>query len=162
MKKSAIFFLLSLGFVACENADRPLSSFQDDRINEKTIGSFKKVLIGNWVRVNNDAEEKTFEYWIATENELSGIGFTMVGNDTVFKEILEILEIKGHLYYEVRGVNPEPTLFKFIEESETHFICVNDTNEFPNRIEYQFYEDSMTAMISAGDQKVMFQFTRME
>jgi hypothetical protein len=119
-------------------------------------------LIGNWARTNNGSEERTFEYWQDTENGIAGLGFTLVREDTVFKESLQIIEADKNLYYNVRGVNPDPTLFKFVEVSDTHFVCVNDSNEFPNRIEYRFQVDSMTMIISANDKMIEFRFKRMK
>lgn len=162
MKKSFIVLLISLGLGACEHSAKPSELAKPEMVSEEYSKSIEESLIGNWERTNNGAEERTFEFWKATKNGVSGIGFTLVDEDTVFKEILEIVELEGNRYYDVRGVNPEPTLFKLIEVSDSHFVCVNDSNEFPKRIEYQFANDSMTAIISAEEQKVVFQFIRIE
>lgn len=161
MKKSMLIFLLAIGVVACENSVKPTEP-SEARLKSAAKEFTEDLIVGNWERTNNGGEERTFEFWQRSDSGVTGIGFTIVGEDTVFKEILEIVEAEGNRYYDVRGVNPDPTLFKFIEESESHFICVNDSNEFPKRIEYQFAEDSMTATISAGEKKVVFEFIKLK
>ncbi|MFT5919001.1 MAG: hypothetical protein ACI9FU_000803 [Granulosicoccus sp.] len=157
-------FLLIIGFIALSyNETRQSSdSLETDEVLLESQNSVEPSLVGNWKRTNNGGEERTFEFWQKTENGNSGLGFTMVGEDTVFQEIMSIVVIDDAKYLDVRGVNPTPTLFKLIEESEAHFVCVNDSNDFPKRIEYQIEEDEMTAIISAGDKMVEFQFKRIE
>ena len=114
-------------------------------------------ILGNWTRLN-DAEGKiTYEQW---NSDFTGIGFTMQDKDTVFKEILSIVEIDGDLVYKVVGVNEEPTLFKFTEQTKSSFRCENPDNEFPKVIEYVLEDDQLKAVISAGDDSVEFLFAR--
>ena len=149
----AIFIAL----IACSEQKAPIET-QD---LQKTPFDLK-LLNGQWERLNNAEGQKTYEFWEFGDDRATGLGFTLMNTDTVFMENLAIVMQDGSRFYDVRAVNPEPTLFKFTEETETTFICENDSNEFPQRIEYRLFQDSMVAIISADDQKVIFNFKRGE
>ena len=120
---------------------------------------FKKpdFLLGYWNRVNDQPEKKTFEIW---RSDFTGIGYTMQGKDTTFVEILSIEEINDTLYYKVVGVNENPTLFKFTEQTETSFTCENPENEFPKKIQYSLENNQLKAVISAGEDAIEFVFMK--
>ena len=155
--KQFLPFFLSFMALSCvqKSPDNIESTVHEDAFD-------LSLLRGKWERMNNDADQKTYEFWESGKNAFHGLGFTLVGEDTVFKEILAIVDQSGDLFYDVRGVNPEPTLFKFSKQSLSTFVCVNDSNDFPKRIEYHLYKDSMTAIISDDDQRVSFEFRRIE
>jgi hypothetical protein len=84
----------------------------------------------------------------------------MKGKDTTFVEILSIVEINDTLFYKVVGVNENPTLFKFTEQTETSFTCENPENEFPKKIQYSLENGVLKAVISAGETRVGFEFVK--
>jgi hypothetical protein len=114
-------------------------------------------LLGYWNRVNNQPEKKTYEIW---RSDFTGIGYTLKGKDTTFVEILSIVEINNTLFYKVVGVNENPTLFKFTEQTETSFTCENPENEFPKKIQYSLENGVLKAMISAGNDSIEFVFEK--
>ncbi len=114
-------------------------------------------ILGNWTRLNDAKGKTTYEIW---NTDFTGIGFTMQDKDTVFKEILSIVELDGNLVYKVEGVNEEPSLFTFTEQTKNSFRCENPDNEFPKVIEYVLEDDQLKAVISAGDDSVEFLFAR--
>lgn len=114
-------------------------------------------LLGKWNRVNNQPEKKTYEIW---RSDFTGIGYTLKGKDTTFVEILSIVEINNTLFYKVVGVNENPTLFKFTEQTETSFTCENPENEFPKKIQYSLENGVLKAMISAGNDSIEFVFEK--
>lgn len=114
-------------------------------------------ILGNWTRLNDAVSKTTYEIW---NSDFTGIGFTMQDKDTVFKEILSIVELDGKLVYKVEGVDEEPTLFKFTEQTKNSFRCENPENEFPKVIEYVLEDDQLKAVISAGKDSVEFFFEK--
>ncbi len=114
-------------------------------------------ILGKWTRLNDAEGKTTYEIW---NSDFTGIGFTMQGKDTVFKEILSIVELDGKLVFRVEGVNEEPTLFTITEISTDSFICENPENEFPKKIKYTFEENQLKAIISAGEESVEFLFEK--
>ena len=114
-------------------------------------------ILGHWNRVNNNPGNLTYEIW---NDDFTGIGFTMRQKDTVFKEILSIVEINDTLVLKVEGVNEKPTLFKFTEQTETSFTSENPENEFPKKIKYYKDGGKLKAVISAGEDSVEFVFEK--
>ena len=49
-------------------------------------------LIGNWERINDKKGQKTYEIW---NTNFTGLGITLKNKDTVFKEILSIVEYES-------------------------------------------------------------------
>ena len=90
-------------------------------------------LIGDWVRLNDRANHQTYETW---SSNLTGIGYTIKGTDTVFKETLSIIKKNDILFLQVEGVNESPTLFQFTSMTKTSFVSENPLNDFPQKIEY--------------------------
>ena len=57
-------------------------------------------LCHTWERVNVKPGRKAYESWVrASDDALTGIGVTLQGKDTVFKEKLKILHKEGSWYY---------------------------------------------------------------
>ena len=120
---------------------------------------FKKpnFLIGNWIRVNDKPNQITYEIW---NPDFTGIGFTMQHKDTIFKEIISIIEKRDTLYLQVKGVNEEPTLFRFTSQTATSFVCENPKNEFPKKINYYKESDTLKASVSNDDFSIDFSFIK--
>lgn len=117
-------------------------------------------IVGKWKRLNDKAGSSTYEEWWKDKNGLSGYGFRITDKDTVFKEHLKIEDIDGALSYVVRGVNPEPTYFKFTDTGTTSFSSHNPKNDFPKTITYEIRGDSLLASISDGETEIPFLFVK--
>ena len=137
----------------------------DDLLKEK----FTKIewITGHWVRSNDQPGKITYEQWERVSDlEYKGKGFTVSIDesifepDTVFNESLRILVMNDTLVYEVVGINEYPTLFKFTEQTDSSFVCVNPENEFPKEIAYLHKKRQMIAAISDGNQTMQFNFRR--
>ncbi|WP_282072694.1 hypothetical protein [Polaribacter atrinae] len=115
-------------------------------------------LIGDWVRINDKEGSITYETW---HTNLKGLGYTLKEKDTTFKEKLSIVTIKDSLFLKVKGVNENPTLFKFTQQSATSFVCENPRNEFPKKIKYYLENDQLKAVVSAEDFKIEFIFDKL-
>lgn len=116
-------------------------------------------LIGKWERINEKPTKNTYEFWA---NNLTGTGFTLQQNDTIFKEIMSIVTIKDTLHLKVEGVNEKPTLFKFTQQTDTSFVCENKKNEFPKKIHYFLDKQQLKCKISNEEFSVDFVFDRIE
>lgn len=128
-----LFYFLLLLMVSCK-------AF---RKNEKPSW-----LLGNWTRINNKPTHATYEHW---NKDFTGIGYTLKEQDTTFKESMSIITQKNTLYLKVTGVNKNPTLFKFTSQTDTSFVCVNPTNEFPKNIKYWISNSQLYATVWNDD-----------
>ena len=122
-----------------------------------------KWLVGSWERQNTKPGTTAFESWEKTKEGFIGMGVSMKEGDTTFVEKLKIVVKEGAIYY-VADVasNAEPTYFKVTSVSKNGFVSENPEHDFPKKIEYTLEGNQMTAVISAGEQKMGFVFKKME
>lgn len=148
MKNTLLLFSILISVTSCyQNSDPNLKDF--------------KFLLGEWERSNDQAGFKTFENWkIGVADNYLGFGYTLQGEDTVFKEYMQILWIDSAFYLKVEGPNEQPTLFYVDKKSSTEFRCINEENEFPKNIAYSLQNDVLTAIISDDSNEVKFTFQR--
>lgn len=156
MKNTILLTFLAL-VVACSTPEK----------KESTKALMPNWLEGKWVRTNDGLSKITYEEWtIGSAKEYTGQGYTIgidssiFEPDTVFMEQLRVLTINDTLSLEITGVNENPTLFRFIAQTDTSFICVNPENEFPKKISYSISNDHLTAVISGPGQDISFIFRR--
>jgi hypothetical protein len=126
----------------------------NENINKKQKPTF---LIGEWKRLDDKPGNQTYEMW---STNLVGMGYTITGAKRSFQETLAIITIKDTLFLEVRGINEEPTLFKFTEQTDSSFVCENPKNEFPKKIKYFLDDKQLKAIVSADDFRIDFVFEK--
>lgn len=114
-------------------------------------------ILGYWIRTNDKPNQRTTEVW---KPDFTGIGLTIKQKDTIFKEILSIIEKENELFLKVEGVNEEPTLFKFTSQTTTSFVCENPENEFPKKIHYYKEGKTLKASVSNDDFSIDFSFVK--
>jgi len=118
-------------------------------------------LVGEWARTDDVKGQHTFENWTKGKgSEYVGLGWTMVEQDTVFKENLRLTHVNEVWNLEVTGVNEEPTYFAFIEQGKRNFTCQNPENKFPNQITYRREGEKLLASIAGSGQEITFHFER--
>ena len=139
-----LFILTCILFFSC----------QTDKKNNKP-----NWLFGKWERVNEKPDKSTFDFW---NKDLTGIGFTLKESDTIFKEIMSIVNIKDALHLKIEGVNESPTLFKFTQQTDSSFVCENQENEFPKKICYYLDKQQLKCKISNEEFSVDFIFNKTE
>ncbi|UBM60196.1 DUF6265 family protein [Marinilongibacter aquaticus] len=116
-------------------------------------------LLGSWQRSNETEGRQTFEFWDSDEaGEFVGLGFTMDGSDTVFKEQLRLMKIDSAWHLKVSGVHNHAVYFAFTAQTDSSFVCENPENEFPKIIEYWRSGNELNARISGGQESIAFQF----
>lgn len=142
--KSLVFIISILLFISCQT---------------KTAQKRPNFLKGKWQRVNEKPDKQTFDFW---NEDLTGIGFTLKENDTIFKEVMSIVSLKDTLHLKVEGVNEAPTLFKFTKQTDSSFVCENKENEFPKKIHYYKDGQQLKCKISNEEFEVDFVFEEMK
>ncbi|MFY7666574.1 DUF6265 family protein [Flavobacterium sp.] len=158
MKKSHYWYFLGAAFfgiilIAC--SDRK----QESKTQNRPVFGW---LIGNWERTNEQAGRRTFEEWHKINDSLfHGMGYTLQGTDTVFKELLQLVKDKNNWEYVVRMPSEKKeTRFAFTQQTDTSFTCRNNKNEFPKQIRYFKTGNDIKADISDDSTTIAFQFKR--
>ena len=120
-------------------------------------------LEGHWKRVNDEAPQQTFEQWVKkSDTAYSGHGYTLIEQDTVWQEFIELVRMDDEWYFKVTRRNGAiSTDFKLTQIERDKFICFNPDNDFPTHISYQVEEDSLKALIWRDSTKVPFNFIRL-
>ena len=121
-------------------------------------------LLGNWERNNEKEGKQTYESWVKrNEHTYEGLGFTMKENDTIWMESISLVKVSGKWNFKVKGKDDTmPTVFLLTEIEERSFICENEENEFPKKIEYSKIENKLLAIVSGGDMEIPFDFSRIK
>ena len=139
------------------------SPVSEGQTTPKTVSQSPDVswLVGKWKRSNDRAGRSTFESWQKGANgEYLGLGYTLQNGDTVFKEQMKLSRIEENWNLVVSGVNESPTYFVFTNHQAERFVCENETNEFPKKIDYRLEEGKLVANISGGGNEISFIFDR--
>ena len=130
-------------------------------IQEKEILEDFSWLEGKWIRQNDPEGKQTYEQWEQLSSDTyKGLGYTMEGADTVFKENIQLILRDERWFFEVTGVNESPTPFKLIDIQEGEFTSRNEANEFPKQIHYALVDSQLVATISADSTQISFVFDR--
>lgn len=118
-------------------------------------------LVGTWNQTNVSKPGRTsHERWERYgQYELRGCAVTLQGSDTLFVEKTTILIKDNELYYvaDVPG-NSAPVYFKFIELTNTGFVCGNPEHDFPKKISYQLTGKTLKAQISGNGNAIDYYF----
>lgn len=146
MQNIPLLFIFILLTASCDHNTNP--EFKDFQF-----------LLGDWERINNQEGFRTYESWKLDEaKNFLGFGFTMQGEDTVFKEYMQILWLDSAFYLKVEGVNEQATFFYVDKKRINEFSCVNEENEFPKNIAYSLQNEVLTAVISDDSNEIKFTF----
>ncbi len=134
-----------------------------EKVKQPPVTTEFDYLIGDWERTNSKGGSATSEHWRAvTSEDLRGHGYTIEDEDTVFNERMRIYKKQEQWMLSINGPNENPTLFKITQHTNSAFTAVNPDNEFPKVITYSYFDDVLTATISAEDTEIPFIFWRME
>ncbi len=120
-------------------------------------------LIGDWERTNEKEGKKTFEHWLQnTEALYTGIGYTLQNKDTIWKEQMQLI-LKDTIWtLEIHNDNEPMIPFTIIKKTSNSFTAYNATNEFPTHIQYRYFDDTLTALVSSEEMEIPFIFWRVE
>ncbi|AZA93795.1 hypothetical protein EG343_04475 [Chryseobacterium nakagawai] len=119
-------------------------------------------LTGKWKRSNEKAGKETFENWNKiSPTEYAGIGFTLQKGDTINKETMKLVSSNGKWSLLVKTPKEKQFIeFKMTESKNNEFICINDSLNFPKRIQYSSEGNQLKAIISNDEMKVPFEFEK--
>ncbi|WP_312423076.1 DUF6265 family protein [Epilithonimonas sp.] len=145
-----------------------LSCNQNNKTKElqksETIENFDW-LTGKWKRLNEEAGKETFENWNKINpNEYSGIGFTIKNGDTINQEKIKLIKSNEKWALLVKTPDDkEPIKFKMLEQkTPTEFTCVNDSIDFPKRVQYWSEGGKLKAKVSNDKIQIPFEFEKIK
>lgn len=120
-------------------------------------------LLGNWIRTNEKENKKTFENWEKkSDSEYIGFSYTMQNSDTIWQERVRLVNIGNNWSFNVTQKDErEVTKFALTLIEKTKFICENQANEFPKRIEYSLVGERIEAIVSGPGMEIHFDFKKM-
>lgn len=161
MKKAALILIGILFFSCNQGKSENLQTTLESKVLEVKTENYDW-LLGNWMRTNEKKGKETVENWNkVNDTTYSGIGFTLQNNDTIFKEKMNLMKVRGKWNLTVTvSQDAAPSVFKGIEHNENEFICENKENDFPNIIKYWKKGKNLNAEISGGETKVLFEFEK--
>ena len=159
MKKILLIVTILFGIYSCNHQ-------LETKVEDNSKVELKNIdfdwLLGKWTRVNDQENKKTFENWEKISNlEYIGFSYTMENNDTVWQERVKLIKTINNWSFNVTEKGEiEPTKFALSEIKEKKFICENQLNEFPKKIEYELIGNILHAKISGNDIEVLFDFKK--
>ena len=119
-------------------------------------------LLGTWNRLDTKPGRSGLEAWEKiSDQQFNGLGISLRGVDTAFKEKIQIIIKDGAVYYvaDVPG-NAQPVYFKFTAWNATGFTCENPDHDFPRKIVYQLEGNILHASISGNGKTVPYRFEK--
>ncbi len=160
--KKALFFLMTISVLSCnQNSTKDQTENSETDSKKQNTENFEW-LTGKWKRINNEAGKETFENWKKLDsNEYSGIGFTLQKGDTISQEKMDIVKINEQWTLLVKMPNEKtPTKFKISELKNNEFVFVNDSIDFPKKVEYKLEGEKIKAKISNSEMEIPFEFEK--
>jgi len=165
--KKVLLLLVAVLVTSCnQNAKtNQIENFETESAAKTESAEDFDWLTGNWKRSNEEAGKQTFENWEKiSPSEYSGIGFTMQKSDTISQETMKLIKMDGNWKLLVKTPDEkEPIEFKMLELKRTNeFTCVNDSIDFPKRIQYWTEGDKLKAKISNDEMNIPFEFEKIK
>lgn len=140
-----IVFLIAL-HVSCGNratSHHDLISTSQERAKNENFDW----MIGDWTRINEEANKATFETWTKKDpSHYIGFSYTMQDRDTVWQETVDLVKANGNWSFDVKGKGEtHATKFRLITIEDERFVAENQANEFPKVIKYWKKEHDLHA-----------------
>lgn len=160
MRKIILLVIMVGVLLSCNNTETNTKENKEVEVNSENFDW----LLGSWQRLNEKEGRATFENWEKiSDNEYTGMGFTLQGQDTVSYENLLVImrDAKWNLEVRIKG-SSEVTVFPLVEIKEKMFIGKNNKNDFPKKIHYFIENDQLKAIISGGGPVIPFDFERVK
>lgn len=162
--KKIVFLLCSSLIISCSDKTT------DKSLNNETVKSEVENsenfdwLLGDWKRLNNDEGNETFENWKKiNDTEYLGIGFTLKNGDTISQEKMELSKTNNQWNIAVSfPTEKNATVFKVTQIENKSFVCENEQNDFPKKINYWFEGQNLKAKISNAEMEIDFVFERLK
>ncbi len=135
----------------------------DSRTKQNTYSSDFDFLLGDWERTNSKEGQLTMEHWkIISATEYRGHGYTLEKRDTTFQEHMLLIKKNGIWNLEVSGPNADPVIFEITSSATNKLTAENPIHDFPKKITYSYFDDTLSAKVSNEDMEIPFIFWRAE
>jgi len=123
-----------------------------------------KILEGKWTTTEGTQFN---EVWtVENDSLLTGVGFSLNGGDTAFKEELKIYRVGDEVNYgALVGENDGFVLFKLQNPGKHLWEFVNPEHDYPNIIRYNLINDSTleaATMNIRGNKEIKFVYKRVK
>ncbi|MFC4633077.1 hypothetical protein ACFO3O_04120 [Dokdonia ponticola] len=120
-------------------------------------------LIGHWERTNEQEGKKTFEIWERPDSlTYKGIGYTLKDTDTIWKEQMQLIKRDTTWQLDIQSGKEPVVSFKILKKTVSTFLAHNPTHDFPTHIQYRYFDDTITAIVSSEEMEIPFIFWRVE
>lgn len=120
-------------------------------------------LIGNWERTNEQEGKKTYEAWQRPDTYVyKGTGYTLQEKDTIWKEQMQLIKRDTTWVLEIQSAQEPMVSFTILTKTASTFLAHNPTHDFPTHIQYRYFDDTITAIVSSEEMEIPFIFWRVE
>ena len=155
--KLYLYLILVICFISCKQETKESSSVTKEAKIQPTDFSW---LVGSWKRVGEKGGKQTYETWNKEDDSTYiGMSCTLKNGDTTWREdiVLSLNEDSWDFAVSLMG-NDEPTVFNLTTIEKEKFICENEANDFPKKIEYHREGKNLNAVISGGGPSIPFNY----
>lgn len=165
MKRILPLMIVSLS-LSCNSGTTTNQSTDNESDSTSEVESAENFdwLNGDWKRLNDEDGKETFERWKkVSPTEYSGHGFTMQQSDTIWQEQMQLIAEGDKWNLHVKA--PEDTAsieFKMETLKNKKFVCINDSLDFPNKIQYWIEGEKLMAEVSNEEMSIPFEFEKIK
>lgn len=142
--------LVALALFGCSDKKNETATVAENKASVASDLDDAKWLLGKWQDVSQ--EGTLTETWTPeSDSSYAATSFFITGKDTAFAETVRLSHRDGNLIYIVttKGQNDEkPVEFALTSVSKKQLVFENPKHDYPAKITYENYGDSMKAWIS--------------
>ncbi len=156
MKKITLFFI-AIVTISCSNKKQETSETTEVKTENASPLESAKWLVGEWKDVSK--EGTLTETWTSeSDSSLQARTFFITPkNETVFSEKVRLVSRNGNLIYiaQAYGQNGDkPIEFAMTKNDSKEMVFENPKHDYPTKIVYENYGDSLKATISGREKGV--------
>ena len=160
--KQLIYLMLALSILACKPETKvETKDVQEEKVEQTVDFSW---LTGEWKRIGEKEGKQTYEFWKKKDQTTyEGLGCTIQNGDTIWREDIVLSSSGPSWNFAVTTLGDTmATVFKLTEIKKGGFVCENEMNEFPKKIEYARAAENLNAVISGGGPDIAFNFVPLD
>lgn len=120
-------------------------------------------LLGDWERTNTKDGVIAKEHWqIVSNTQYKGHGYSIEKKDTTFQERMHLYKKDSIWTLEISGPNEDAVPFTITNSTNNSLRAQNPKHDFPTKIEYFYFDNTLTAQVSNEEVSIPFIFWRLE